>query len=134
MESDRMRRLLFAWGAEYAYSSNRRAINQLTGQITCSPGAQLMKDTQNKAIELNINDNGSYRSEFSEECLTYVNQLVRTLPDRLRKIIEARYRWNEGLTTKAKCKKLHINRSTWYRRLDRAHQVLDECMDWRLTR
>lgn len=132
--SDEMISLLVCWAVYTGIGGNRRAIALLTGQINCSPGAQWMKDALNQSGELDLNDKVSYQIVYSDACMLHVSCLIRNMPKKLRKIVHARYVWYEGLSTKDKAKRLHIDRRTFYRRLDRAHQVINEAMDWKLTR
>ncbi len=132
--SNELIRILVCWAIYTGIGGNRRAISLLTGQITCSPGAQMMKDALNKSGELDINDKISYQIVYSDECMTHVSTLIRAMPEKLRKILHARYVWYEGLSTKEKAKRLHIDRRTFYRRLARAHKVIDSAIDWSLAK
>ncbi len=132
--SNELIRILVCWAIFTGIGGNRRAIALLTGQINSSPGAQWMKDALNKSGELNINDKISYQIVYSEECMIHVSTLIRAMPEKLRKILHARYVWYEGLSSKEKAKRLHIDRRTFYRRLARAHEVIDAAIDWSLTK
>ncbi len=132
--SNELIRILVCWAIFTGVGGNRRAIALLTGQINSSPGAQWMKDALNKSGELNINDKISYQIVYSDECMIHVSTLIRAMPEKLRKILHARYVWYEGLSSKEKAKRLHIDRRTFYRRLDRAHEVIDAAIDWSLTK
>ncbi len=132
--SNELIRILVCWAIFTGIGGNRRAIALLTGQINSSPGAQWMKDALNKSGELNINDKISYQIVYSEECMLHVSALIRALPDKLRKILHARYVWYEGLSSKEKAKRLHISKSNYYYRLDSAHRVIDAAIDWSLTK
>ena len=132
--ADKMIRLLVCWAVFTGIGGNRRAIALLTGQINCSPGAQWMKDALNQAGELDINDKQSYHIVYSDQCMIHVSQLIRAMPKKLRKILHAHFVWYEGISVKDKAKKLHIDKSTYYRRLNRSYQVLDSVMDWSLTK
>ncbi|MCP4256750.1 MAG: hypothetical protein GY774_04385 [Planctomycetes bacterium] len=131
--SNELIKLLECWGIHVSTGGDKAMVAWLTGQINSSPGGQLCKDAANKAPEYELNETPRYQIPYSENGLQYVNDLIREQRPKVRDTLHYKYvRYKTGI--KYKCKELHIDPSTFHRRLDRAHKVIDAAIDWSLTK
>jgi DNA-directed RNA polymerase specialized sigma subunit len=132
--NEQLNTLLFAWAASSSNKGDRSLIARMTGQINSSPGAQSMKDSRGHVVDADSSDRAAYHCCYSDECIKHMDTTVRALPEKMRKVIEARYKWREGLSVIDRARRLHIDRATYYRRLSRALELIDTAIDWRLVK
>ncbi len=131
--SNELIQLLECWGIYVSAGGDKAEIARLTGQINSSPGGQFCKDGLNKATEYGLNETPRYQIPYSDDGLRYVCDLIREQRPKVKDTLHYKYvRYRTGI--KYKCKKLHIDASTFHRRLARAHEVIDAAIDWSLTK
>ena len=120
--------LLIDWGY---YSSKRGDYNQIakaTGQINKSPMAVGMERQE-------VADSGHRKrlQVYPDRVLEVVDSIVREMPDAVKAVIVARYRWSDKVSTDTKRERLGVAKQTFYDRLDRGHRIINAYFDWSMV-